>query len=223
MTEEEKKAKEEEDRKKAENDGDDDDDDLEEDDDADGEGGDADSDDLDSDEEESGDDEGDDDESDEDDEESSQPVSVEKHQQTVAQKNHFRDKAKRLAEENAQLKKDLDAKKPTQKKPVSKEARSTSSTERTDFRFDHPELKSSTVDQIEAYARSKGISLRESVKDPVVKILIRKAQKRSENANSSTAPSHRSQPTKRQKDWSQASKDELEKEASRRREAARNT
>ena len=97
--------------------------------------------------------------------------------------------------------------------------------ERNDFRMDFPQLKTKEVDEIEAFAKAKGVSLREALKYDVIKLMIRRNAQKRKAAGSSFDPSRRSQPTKPQKDWTTMSRSEMEAEAARRvarAEAARN-
>lgn len=88
------------------------------------------------------------------------------------------------------------------------------------FRLDNPTLKSKEVSEIEAYARAKGISLEGALKSDVIRIMIARNRKMQQQQGGSVNPSRRGQPTKPEKDWSRASRQEMEAEVARRRALA---
>ncbi|MFA5130737.1 MAG: hypothetical protein WC477_07570 [Patescibacteria group bacterium] len=188
----------------------DDDEDLDEDDDEDPDEDDDDSD---------GDDDDDPDESDVDPADDDDAATLRKKLKTaVSQKEHHR-KKREEAESALQASRGESGKKKKKKSSSSVDDRY--ARERTDFRFDHPYLKSSIVDQVETYARAKNVSMRVAAKDDLVRLLIKKAKKRSALNVSSIDTGHRSAPHKgNRKDWGGASKEDLETEAQRRRELA---
>jgi cobalamin biosynthesis protein CobT len=124
------------------------------------------------------------------------------------QRKHWRDRAKKLEEE---LKN-----RPEPKKSSSNKAETSKhSEERIDFRFEHPELSTQAVDEIETYATAKGISLEEALKSPLIKTFVASEKKRKELLHAS--PGTRSQPLpKRQgKDWTTADPTDVAREAAR--------
>lgn len=135
---------------------------------------------------------------------------------TAIQKKKWRKRAL-AAERKLQ---DLQKGKQGNKAPAKKKSSNSSLQERNDFRMDYPELKTKEVDEIEAFAKTKGVSLREALKNPIIQIMIRRNAQKRKAAGSSFDPSRRSQPTKPEKDWSRASRSEMEAEASRRVAAA---
>ncbi|MFA5130761.1 MAG: hypothetical protein WC477_07690 [Patescibacteria group bacterium] len=177
------------------------------------------SDDDDSDDDDLDDDESDDDDSDDDDLDDDEDLPVDKDtiKRLNAQRQHHK-KKRREAEKRAELlEKKLLGKK--HKKDVPKKEDRLSK-ERQDFRFDHPSLKTTTVDQIESYARSRGVTMREATKDPIVRLLIKRAKKKSALSRASADSNHRSIPTKgKRKDWDSATDADVEAEE-RRRQAA---
>lgn len=135
---------------------------------------------------------------------------------TAIQKKKWRKRAL-AAERKLQ---DLQKPKQGNKAPAKKQSSSSSLRELTNFRMDYPELKTKEVEEIEAFAKTKGVSLREALKYDVIRIMIKRNAQKRKAAGSSFDPSRRSQPTKPEKDWSRASRNEMEAEASRRVAAA---
>jgi hypothetical protein len=108
------------------------------------------------------------------------------------------------------------------KSPKSKKTDDNRSQERNDFRFDYPDLKSSEVDQVEAYAKAAGISMREASKKTIVKLMIKRARKRRASGAASTDTTRRSSPHIKKQDWDGKTRPEMEQEAQRRRDELRN-
>lgn len=132
----------------------------------------------------------------------------EKIKQLNAQRLHHRNRAKKLEEELSKKKKPAETK-------TSKKDTEANSQARSDFRFDHPELSTKIVDEIETYATAKGIELEEALKSPLIKTFVARENKRKELMKSS--PGSRHQPTgkPKPKDWGAASAEEVEREAAR--------
>jgi len=134
----------------------------------------------------------------------------------IAQKKKWRERA--LLAERALA--DKSNKKPSGKaQPQPKKANRESVL--INFRLDNPTLKLKEVEEIEAYAEAKGISLTQALKSDVIRIMIARNKKRAQQQGGSVSPSRRSQPTKPQKDWSRAGRNEMEAEAARRVAASR--
>lgn len=93
--------------------------------------------------------------------------------------------------------------------------------ERFEFRQDFPHLKRSEVEEVEAYARGKGISLYDAVSSPFVKHFLRVAQKKREVAGASVDSSHRTKPSRVMKSPDEMSLEELEKYTARRVQESR--
>ena len=126
--------------------------------------------------------------------------------QVDAQRKHWRERAKKLELEGKSQKPDAPAPK---KEPAAK------TSERTDFRFDHPELSTRMVEEVETYAKVKGCSLEEALKTPVIRIYIARENKRREITKASPTSRHQPISKKKQVDWSKASNEELEAESAR--------
>jgi len=126
--------------------------------------------------------------------------------QVDAQRKHWRDRAKKLEEEGKGKKPDAPS---TKKEPAAK------TSERTDFRFDHPELSTRMVEEVETYAKVKGCSLEEALKSPVIRIYLARENKRREITKASPTSRHQPLSKKKQVDWSKASLEEVEAESAR--------
>lgn len=183
--------------------------------------------DLDEDEEEEGEADGSEDEdeeggdADEDDEseggeDTDDDESKKKNLSAIAQKKKWRERALKAERELAQK---------TGKKPSGKTSSQSRASNRANvlinFRLDNPTLKLKEVEEIEAYAEAKGVSLSEALKSPVIKIMIARNKKKAQLQGGSVSPSRRSQPTKPAKDWSRAGREDMEAEVARRRAASR--
>lgn len=131
----------------------------------------------------------------------------------IAQKRKWRERA--LAAE-AKLKEPQEKQAPAKQLPINDNAI-------IHFRLDHPTLKSSEVAEIQAYAKAKGVSLEEATRSDVIRIMIARNRKKAQHQGGSVEPSRRAVPTKKQPDWSTASRQDIEKEASRRLAAAQAT
>lgn len=120
------------------------------------------------------------------------------------QRKKFRDRALKAEAELAELKK-------KQLKPASKKSDTLSSKEeRIDFRFDHPELSSKEVDEIEAIAKAKGVSLEQAMKSPVIKVFLKASARKREHQKASPETRHRSAPRIKGKDPMDMSPEEFE-------------
>ena len=82
--------------------------------------------------------------------------------------------------------------------------------ERTDFRFDHPELLSKEVNEIEALARAKGITLSEAMRSPIIKIFLKATARKREHSQASPETRHRSAPRAKGKDPMEMTTEEFE-------------
>lgn len=89
--------------------------------------------------------------------------------------------------------------------------------ERFEFRMDHPEVSSRQVDQIEKFAKANGISLKKAYKQPLIQRFIKDSKKKQDLLNSSPSSQHRGTPATPPKDWSKATRADVEQ---RRREIA---
>lgn len=126
--------------------------------------------------------------------------------QVDAQRKHWRERAKKLEEAGKGQKPDA---------PAPKKEPATKTSERTDFRFDHPELSTKMVEEVETYAKVKGCSLEEALKTPVIRIYLARENKRREMTKASPTSRHQPISKKKQIDWSKASNEELEAESAR--------
>lgn len=137
----------------------------------------------------------------------------EKNRSAIAQKKKWRERALKA---EAKLK----DKKP-EASPAKKAAANGSNNATINFRLDHPSLKTNEVEEIEAYAKMKGVSLEKALNSDVIRTMLALNKRKRMQAGSSISPSHRSQPTKPEKDWSRAGREEMEAEAARRVAASR--
>ena len=120
------------------------------------------------------------------------------------QRKKFRDRALKAEAELAELKKKQP--KPTSKKPDV----SADKADRMDFRFYHPELSSKEVDEIEAIARAKGVSLEQAMKSPVIQVFLKASARKREHAKASPETRHRAAPRPKGKDSMDMSPEEFE-------------
>jgi len=198
--------------------------------------GDDEDDDDDEDDEDDEDGDGDEDDDDEDDEDDDDlddiedaDVTPDKFRQVNAQRKHHKKKRESAEQERDDLKRRIEAleKKGSKKSQKGKQNSADDGDEarydreRSDFRFDYPDLKTKTVDQIEAYARAKGISLREAAKDSLVKSMIRRAKKKAavDKASAPTGSYRPGSVKSKRKDWSGATSEEMKQERLRRQNA----
>lgn len=120
------------------------------------------------------------------------------------QRKKFRKRALKAEAELAELKKE-------QPKPASKKSDATLEIKkRMDFRLDHPELSSKEVDEIEAIARAKGVSLEQAMKSPVIKVFLKASARKREHQKASPETRHRSAPRIKGKDPMDMSPEEFE-------------
>lgn len=77
-------------------------------------------------------------------------------------------------------------------------------TERNDFRFDHPEIPSKMVDEVQDFARAKGISLEEALQKPIVKRFVEDKEVRQRLAKASPSSKHRGPQSAKPIDWATA-------------------
>lgn len=81
--------------------------------------------------------------------------------------------------------------------------------ERMDFRFDHPLLTTREVDEIEAVAKAKGVSLEQAMRSPIVKIFLKASERKREHAKASPETRHRAAPKMKEKDPMKMSPEEF--------------
>lgn len=122
------------------------------------------------------------------------------------QRKKFRERALAAEARVAELEKKQTKPNATSKKPDV----SVDKAERMDFRFDHPELSSKEVDEIEAIARAKGLSLEQAMKSPVIKIYLKASARKREHSIASPETRHRAAPRIKGKDPITMSTEEFE-------------
>jgi len=79
-----------------------------------------------------------------------------------------------------------------------------------EFRFDHPELKTSHVKEVQEYARANKLSLEDAYNKPLVQQYFKSIQKSDEILNAIPNTQH-TKSTKKQIDWASASLDDVRK------------
>ena len=136
-----------------------------------------------------------------------------KDRSAIAQKKKWRERALKA---EAKLK----GEKP-EAKPAKKAAAKGPDNATINFRLDHPSLKTNEVEEIEAYAKIKGVSLEKALDSDIIRTMLALNKRKRLQTGGSISPSHRSQPSKPEKDWSRAGLKDLEAEASRRAAASR--
>lgn len=126
----------------------------------------------------------------------------------IAQRDHWKTKATKSLKPSERPAAPKSQKQQTNTDPLTME--------RFEFRQDFPQLRRSEVDEIEAYARGKGISLYEAATTPFVKTFLKIQQKKRSIASASVDSGHRSKPATPDKDVASMSLAEIEKAAARR-------
>jgi len=196
-------------------DGDDDSDEDEDDADEDDEGEDEDDDDASDEGDDDASDEGDDDASDEGDEDDKKKRS----DSTVnIQRKKWRKRAliaeRKLREKAVKKGKKIDS--------ATNKSERAAMQERNDFRFDHPNLTTREINEIEAVARAKGISLEEAKRSPIIKLYLKAQKRKREQDGTSVDTRHRAAPRKKEKDYMKMSPEEFEAEKLRVKSMERN-
>lgn len=121
------------------------------------------------------------------------------------QRKKWRDRAKAAEAELARLK----AKNPS--KPASKKVEADPlKQDRIDFRFDHPELSSLEVNEIEALARAKNVSMEDAMKSPLVQVFLKVSARKREHAQASPESRHTSAPRPKIRDPKDMTNEEFE-------------
>lgn len=108
----------------------------------------------------------------------------------LIQKNKYRDRALKAEQELAALKKNQTPPKQKQTKPAQTEE-DPFKLERIDFRFDHPDLSTREVNEIETIARARKISLAEAMKTDVARVYLKMVKRKRELAGASNDTGHR--------------------------------
>jgi len=124
----------------------------------------------------------------------------------LKQKKHWREKALKGADKEAD-KPPVPKKKPASKGSELEEIRRL--TERNDFRFDHPEIPSKMVDEVQDYATAKGISLEEALQKPIVRKFVNDKDARARLAKASPSSKHRGPQTAKPIDWTKATPEQV--------------
>lgn len=120
------------------------------------------------------------------------------------QRKKWRDRAQKAEAALAELKQ-----KPT--KTVSKETDTKGvSAERTDFRFDHPELTTSEVNEVEAIAKAKGVSLEDAMKSPLIRVYLKVSARKRSHQSASPESRHQTIPRPKGKDVNAMSTEDFE-------------
>lgn len=130
-------------------------------------------------------------------------------QTTIHQKRHYRGKAEAAA-------------KPATPAPAAPAAAPTAQDKKdekkvdpqvaTDFRIDHPELTKEQQLKVIAHAGAYGTTPEEALKDPIIAGYIKGSQTAEDVENASLAPGNHSQGAIADRDWSNATPEEMEKE-----------
>lgn len=79
------------------------------------------------------------------------------------------------------------------------------------FRFDHPNLKTSQVEEIHEFAKANGITLEEAYNKPLVKQYLSNIEKSQQVINAVPKNSKSNSVNKKQIDWASASMDDVRK------------
>jgi len=124
----------------------------------------------------------------------------------LKQKKHWRKKALEASEKDGD-KPPAPKKKPASKTSELEEIRRL--TERNDFRFDHPEIPSKMVDEVQDYATAKGISLEEALQKPIVRKFVNDKDARARLAKASPSSKHRGPQTAKPIDWAKATPEQV--------------
>lgn len=128
---------------------------------------------------------------------------------TIAQKRHYRDKYQEVTKGG----------KPTPPKPAEpvtppakpeENRKEISSAERVEFRQDHPDLTKDVVKEIADHAAAYGISMEEAFKKPIIQKYIKDVQDAEDVEDASVGPTQRPASGVSEKDWSTASKEEVD-------------
>ena len=130
---------------------------------------------------------------------------------TIAQKRHYRDKY----QEATKAAKPTPPEKPAPVTPPQKpesETKEISSSERVEFRQDHPELSREVVKEIADHAAAFGISMEDAFKKPIIQKYVKDVQDAEDVENASVGPTHRPSSGVAEKDWSTATREEIDKQ-----------
>lgn len=82
--------------------------------------------------------------------------------------------------------------------------------DRLEFRLDHPDVSRRQMDQIEKYAKANGINLEKAYKQPLIQRFLKDSKKKEDLLNSSPTSQHRGTPTTPPKDWAKATRADVE-------------
>lgn len=127
---------------------------------------------------------------------------------TIAQKRHYRDKYQEVSKGG----KPTHPAKPEPVVPPQKtedQKKEISSSERVEFRQDHPELPKEVVKEISDHASAYGISMEDALKKPIIQKYIKDVQDVEDIEGASVGPTHRPSSGVAEKDWSNASAEEM--------------
>lgn len=137
-----------------------------------------------------------------------------KAKETIQQKRHWREKAKK--EEPAPPKKPEPAT-PPKKEEAGKddsvqEVRRVQ--EHIDFRLDHPELPKNVIDEVSEFARANNLTLEKALNRPLIQKYIEDKKIKRDTLAASPTSKNRSTPAAGEKDWSKASLAEIKQHRS---------
>lgn len=127
---------------------------------------------------------------------------------TIAQKRHYRDKVQELTKVTPPTKPAVTP--PV--KPADDGKKEISAAERVEFRQDHPELSREVVKAISEHAVAYGKTLEEAFKMPIIQKYIRDVQDAEDVEGASVQPTRRPASGVADKDWSTASKEDMDKQ-----------
>lgn len=123
---------------------------------------------------------------------------------TIAQKKVWRDRATK-----AGWKKDGEkpAEKPAKKADAPKaeaQGEQARSNERIEFRLDHPDIPRRMIDEIETYAKAKGVTLERAMRSPLVQKMVNDKTLKEKLSKASPSSKHRNPRTTPEINWATA-------------------